>query len=334
MSGVDAKAAAAAAHLVRYPWRVWYFADTVGFEGLLAATEVTEDERYRHFAYGIARGWLGRRGFERFDYTAPGVALIELALHFEDELLVERLEELARWQMARPKAGGVTLLDPEYALWAWVDCMQFQGPFLARLAAVTGKEEYREAGLAFLLSHDEALRDASGLYSHIFDVTSRQANGVHWGRGQGWAMRGLWQTWAGLPADAPELDGIAATLAAQLGALLPFQLENGHWRTIVDDPDAYEETSVAAFYVSTAYPALQAGLLDRERHGPALERAWQAVEAQIDADGRYRGVSADTPAGDAEHYRRVPRDVTVPWGQGPALLALRERLSSKLPGPP
>jgi unsaturated rhamnogalacturonyl hydrolase len=334
VSGVDAKAAAAAAHLVRYPWRVWYFADTVGFEGLLAATEVTEDERYRHFAYGIARGWLGRRGFERFDYTAPGVALIELALHFEDELLVERLEELARWQMARPKAGGVTLLDPEYALWAWVDCMQFQGPFLARLAAVTGKEEYREAGLAFLLSHDEALRDASGLYSHIFDVTSRQANGVHWGRGQGWAMRGLWQTWAGLPADAPELDGIAATLAAQLDALLLFQLENGHWRTIVDDPDAYEETSVAAFYVSTAYPALQAGLLDPERHGPALERAWQAVEAQIDADGRYRGVSADTPAGDAEHYRRVPRDVTVPWGQGPALLALRERLSSKLPGPP
>lgn len=334
MSGVDAKAAAAAAHLVRYPWRVWYFADTVGFEGLLAATELTDDERYRHFAYGIARGWVGRPDVERFDYTAPGVALIELALHFEDELLLQRLEELARWQMTRPKAGGVTLLDPEYALWVWVDCMQFQGPFLAQLAAVTGKEEYRKAGLAFLLSHDEALRDASGLYSHIFDITSRQANGVHWGRGQGWAMRGLWQTWTRLPVDAPELDGIAATLAAQLDALLPFQLENGHWRTIVDDPDAYEETSVAAFYVSTAYPALQAGLLDPERHGPALERAWQAVEAQIDADGRYRGVSADTPAGDAEQYRRVARDVTVPWGQGPALLALRERLSSKLPGPP
>jgi unsaturated rhamnogalacturonyl hydrolase len=102
----------------------------------------------------------------------------------------------------------------------------------------------------------------------------------------------------------------------------------------VDDPQAYEETSVAAFYVSTAYPAVEAGLLDRERHGPALERAWGAVEAQIDADGRYRGVSADTPAGDAEHYRRIPRDVTVPWGQGPALLALRERLRFKLQGPP
>jgi unsaturated rhamnogalacturonyl hydrolase len=331
VSDLAAKAAALAGHLVSYPWRVWYFADTVGFEGLLAATELTEDERYRHFAYGLARGWLGRHGFERFDYTAPGVALIELALQFEDELLMRRLEELGRWQTSRPKAGGLTLLDPEYALWAWVDCMQFQGPFLTRLAAVTGKEEHREAGIRFLLSHDEALRDSSGLYSHVFDVTSRRANGVHWGRGQGWAMRGLWQTWLQLPPDARERDAIAATLSAQLDALLPFQLENGHWRTIVDDPQAYEETSVAAFYVATGHPALAAGLLDRERHGPALERAWRAVEAQIDVDGRYRGVSADTPAGDADHYRRVSRDVTVPWGQGPALLALRER---KLPGPP
>jgi unsaturated rhamnogalacturonyl hydrolase len=331
VNGLAATAAAAAAtHLVRYPWRVWYFADTVGFEGLLAATELTEDERYRHFAHGIARGWLGRRGFERFDYTAPGVALIELALHFEDELLVRRLEELARWQIERPKAGGVTLLDPEYALWAWVDCMQFQGPFLTRLAAVTGKGEYRAAGIRFLLSHDEALRDSSGLYSHIFDVTSRQANGVHWGRGQGWAMRGLCQTWLNLPPDEPGRAAIGATLAAQLDALLPFQLESGHWRTIVDDPEAYEETSVAAFYVSTASPALRAGLLDADRHASALERAGRAVEAAIDTDGRYRGVSADTPAGDAGHYRRIPRDVTVPWGQGPALLALRER---KLPGP-
>lgn len=321
------KARALAEHLVRYPWRVWYFADSVGFEGLLAATEVTGDGRYRDFAYGVARGWLGRDGeWRRFDYTAPGVAMIELALHFEDGALLAKLEELAEWQTRRPKAGGVALLDPEYALWAWVDCMQFQGPFLTRLAAVTGKEKYREAGLWFLLSHHEALVDESALYSHIFDVTARRANGVHWGRGQGWAMRGLWQTWSHLGEDDAKRATVGEILAAQLDALLPLQQQSGHWRTIVDNPEAYEETSVAAFYVATASPALRAGLLDRERHEPVLERAWAAVEGSIDADGRYRGVSSDTHAGDAEHYRRVPRDVTVPWGQGPALLALRERL--------
>jgi unsaturated rhamnogalacturonyl hydrolase len=323
--------------LVRYPWEVWWFADSVGFEGLLAATEVTGHERYEHFVYGVGRGWLGRLlprwgifaapGWHRFDHTAPGVALLEVALRFQDEQLLAKLEGLADWQQTRPMAGGITLLDPEYALWAWVDCMQFQGPFLTRLAAVTGNAEYRDAGLEFLFSHHDALTDESRLYSHVFDVTKQEANGIHWGRGQGWAMRGLWQTWSHLPPDEPHRGRVGEILSGHLDALVAFQLETGHWRTIVDDPEAYEETSVAAFYVSTAYPALRNGLLDESLHGVAVERAWRAVESAIDGDGRYRGVSANTHAGDLRHYRSVPRDVVVPWGQGPALLAIKERLA-------
>jgi len=330
------RAAALADRLVRHRWQVWWFADSVGFEGLLAATEVTGDERYRHFAYGLVRGWLARTlprwgawqtpGWHRFDHTAPGTAMVDLAVHFQDDQLLSKLEELAEWQTARPQAGGVVLLDPEYALWAWVDCMQFQGPFLTRLAAATGNEAHRAAGVRFLLSHHEVLADESRLYSHVYDVTLGRANGIHWGRGQGWAMRGLWQTWSHLPKDSQERAQIGAILSAHLDALVAFQQESGHWRTIVDDPEAYEETSVAAFYVSTAYPALVAGLLDEDRHGPAVERAWRAVEAAIGDDGRYRGVSADTHAGDVEHYRSVQRDVICPWGQGPAVLAIQERL--------
>jgi unsaturated rhamnogalacturonyl hydrolase len=335
------QAGLAAEHLIRYPWRVWWFADSVGFEGLLAATEITGDERYRDFAYGMTQAWLskavtrsgapgtlGRAAAEwdRFDFTAPAVALVELALHYENDVLLSKLEELAEWQMWRPQAGGVSLLDPEYALWVWVDCMQFQGPFLTRLAAATGKEEYRRAGVRFLLSHHEVLADQTSLYSHTYDVTLREANGIHWGRGQGWAMRGLWQTWSQLPDGDPDRDSIARILATHLDALVPFQQTSGHWRTIVDDAGAYEETSVAAFYVSTAYAALRAGILDGDRHEPVLERAWGALEAAIGEDGRLRGVSGNTHAGDAAHYRSVPRDVVVPWGQGPALLAIRERL--------
>jgi unsaturated rhamnogalacturonyl hydrolase len=335
------KAALAAELLIRYPWRVWWFADSVGFEGLLAATEVTGDERYRDFAYGMTQAWLSRTttrmgapgtlgrapaDWDRFDFTAPGVAMVELALHYENDALLGKLEELAEWQMWRPQAGGVTLLDPEYALWAWVDCMQFQGPFLTRLAAVTGNDEYRRAGVRFLLTHHDVLADASGLYSHTYDVTLRAANGIHWGRGQGWAMRGLWQTWSHLPDGDPNRDTVGGILATHLGALVRFQQESGHWPTIVDDPASYEETSVAAFYVSTAYPALRAGILDAGRHEPALERAWQAVDAAVDEHGRLRGVSGNTHAGDVAHYRSVPRDAVVPWGQGPALLAIRERL--------
>jgi unsaturated rhamnogalacturonyl hydrolase len=327
---MNAPTARVADQLVRYPWNVWWFADSVGFEGLIAATELTGDERYRHFAYGIARGWMGRArdSWHRHDYTAPGSAMVALALYFEDEELLATLERLASWQIWRPRAGDVVLLDPEYALWVWVDCMQFQGPFLTKLAGATGNAEYREAGLAFLFSHHDALVDASGMYSHIYDVTMRRANMIHWGRGQGWAMRGLWQTWENLPLEDPARDRIAGILAEQLDALIPFQQSSGHWRTIIDDPLAYEESSVAAFYVSTGLPALRNGLLASGTHAAALEQAWRAVEAVIDEEGRVCGVSGNTHAGDVEHYRTVKRDVIVPWGQGPALLALKERLSS------
>jgi unsaturated rhamnogalacturonyl hydrolase len=334
------RAALAGEHLIRYPWRVWWFADSVGFEGLLAATELTGDERYRDFAYGMTQAWLSRtlartgapgtlgRGagadWDRFDFTAPGVAMVELALHYGNDVLLGKLEELAEWQIWRPRAGGVPLLDPQYALWVWVDCMQFQGPFFTRLAAVTGNERLRREGVRFLLSHHDVLADATGLYSHTYDVTLRAANGIHWGRGQGWAMRGLWQTWSHLPDGDGDGERIGRILAAHLDALVPFQQESGHWRTVVDDPRAYEESSVAAFYVSTAAAAVRAGLLDPRRHEPALERAWRAVEAAMDETGRLRGVSGNTHAGDAAHYRSVERDVVVPWGQGPALLALLE----------
>jgi len=314
--------------LVRYDWRVWYFADSVGCEGLLAATDLTGEEAYRHFVYGLAQGWAARSApWQRYDYTAPGVALLDVARHFGDARLRARLLDWAEWQAHLTQAGGQVLLDPAYALWVWVDCMQFQGPFFAHLGRETGDARHDRQAERFLLAQAEALRDESGLFSHVYDVTTCAANGVHWARGQGWAMRGLWQTYRALPPDRPSRPRIAELLRAQLDALLPYQRESGHWRTIVDDPDAYEETSVAAFYVATATPALDAGLLDAARHAGPLERAWAAVLAAVDDTGWYRGVSADTPAGDAAHYKDdIARDRLVPWGQGPFLLALHAYL--------
>lgn len=329
-------AAAAAQHLVRYRWETWWYADSVGFEGLLAATDITGESRFQDFAYGMARAWLGRRRARRndppppfhwSDHTAPAAAMIELALRYDDAELLAELERLADWLISRPQAGGLPLLDPGQALCVWVDCMQFQGPFLARLARATGQQRFEDGAVWFLLGHDRVLRGEAGLYSHIYDVTTGRANGVHWGRGQGWAMLGLWQTLAQLPGSSLAAERIRALLAAHLDALIEFQAPSGHWPTIVDDPRSYEESSVAAFYLATAIPALAAGLLDRSRHAPSLQRAAAAFGDALHADGRYTGVSGNTHAGPAERYRMIPLDVVVPWGQGPALLAAQAWLA-------
>jgi|SRR5579884_2230526 len=316
-------------HLIRYPWQIWYFGDTVGVEGLLAASEISGDEAYRSFAYGLARAWLARSSpWQRYDYTAPGRAMVALAQRYGDDGLTAKLVEWAGWQSHLTQAGGHVLVDPLDAFWVWVDCMQFQGPFFAALGRATGDQRWFREADRFLLSHAEALRDENGLYSQIYDIVSRETNGIHWGRGQGWAMLGLWQTYEFLPDGWPSRPRIAELLRDLIETMEPFQMENGHWRTIVDDPDAGEETSIAAFYVATVAPAIRAGILDA-RHTSSVERAWRAVESSLVADGRFLGVSADTLPGTPEEYKAIPIDVIVPWGQGPFLLALEAMLNSE-----
>ena len=70
----------AALTLERLTRTTWSFGDSVGVEGLLAASDALGDERYAAFARGLVRGWATRRHpFVRLDCTAPGKAMVELA---------------------------------------------------------------------------------------------------------------------------------------------------------------------------------------------------------------------------------------------------------------
>ncbi len=78
-SQLSSLAAPAADRLLAYAWKLWFWGDSIGFEGLLDAAELTGQEKYLAFVYGVFKGWLAREGFRsQFDYTAPGVALLRV----------------------------------------------------------------------------------------------------------------------------------------------------------------------------------------------------------------------------------------------------------------
>ncbi len=67
----------AADFLMGYPWKVWFWGDSIGMEGLLDASDLTGTEKYSSFVYGAFKAWIPRMQFRsRFDHTAPGVALL------------------------------------------------------------------------------------------------------------------------------------------------------------------------------------------------------------------------------------------------------------------
>ena len=67
-------AAKAAGTLLSYPWKVWFWGDSIGLEGLLNATELTGDAQYRGFVYGLFKAWIAREQFrsERGSYGSAG----------------------------------------------------------------------------------------------------------------------------------------------------------------------------------------------------------------------------------------------------------------------
>ncbi len=203
---------------------------------------------------------------------------------------------------ARPVPGQPRVHRPDLAglgRLIWVDCMHTD--------AALGRADLIEESAA-------ALQDGTGLFHHGYDVWTGQPNGVHWGRGQGWA---LW----GLVATLVQQD--SAPLRARLGALVRALSEyetEGRWRTIVDSPDAAVESSVSALVAAGLLYGLDAGVVPPSAAGLA-DRALAYTIAAASAEDGALVVSEATPVGTPVTYLSR-RSGVFPWGQGPLLVAL------------
>jgi unsaturated rhamnogalacturonyl hydrolase len=124
-------------------------------------------------------------------------------------------------------------------------------------------------------------------------------------------------------AEDAALRTIREAFLSQARALAPLQAPDGLWRTILDDPSSYTETSASAAIAYAWLKALRLGVLGGEFRAAALKAA-RGVVAKIDADGTVLGVSHGTSVGmDAGHYRSI-RVAPTAYGQGLTFLLLTE----------
>jgi unsaturated rhamnogalacturonyl hydrolase len=350
---LEASARKAAELLMRHPWKVWFWGDSIGLEGLLDASVLTGDERYADFVYGLLKAWIARRHpRSRFEYTAAGVALLRVHERTGDEALLQAALDHAEYLAAfrRTDSGAYVRYEdaaielppelpashPEFARFAagarnvseggpcvFVDNMHFDGPFFSRLYSLTGEDRFRELAVDNILPSIELLFDKkAGLFHHFWQERTGRPNGVLWGRGNGWAMLGLMHALAFLPESDAAYPVILGVIRRQAEALANLQDPSGDWHTVLDDAGSYLETSIAAFVVDGFCTALRQGWLP-PRFRPTVDRALEAVRSHVEPDGKLSGVSYETfPSTRPEHYRQMPRDAVVPWGQGPLLTAL------------
>ncbi|MGC3954798.1 MAG: glycoside hydrolase family 88 protein [Propionicimonas sp.] len=333
------------------PYETWNFGDSVAFEALIEASEVLGEPQWAAFARGWARAWATRATpYRELDCTAPGWAIVHLGERFDDRLLIDAAVGLAEELVSRPTLRGLfrtwrhsplmlpygpATLPPSQAelvadppAGAFLDCLHFDPPFLTAVGRVAGRPDLLRIGIDQALAYVRVLQQPNGLFDHFILDGLSGSFGPGWGRGQGWALLGLLDAVAEIEATAdPELQADADRLRlaadALIAGMIPLQSADGHWPAVVDVPSSGVESSTAAFMAAGFFRAVSLGIADRPEVIEAARRAADAVAASLDENGVLTEVSAAVMAcTEPTHYEHVPRGFTVPWGQGPALLAL------------
>jgi unsaturated rhamnogalacturonyl hydrolase len=354
-------ASRAADRLLPHPWKMWFWGDSIGLEGLLDASELTGDQKYFGYVYALIKGWIAReRNRSEFDYTAPGVALLRLLRRTSDpglrEAALRHADYMAGFRRTRCGAyvryenahierppempGGCASLPlhgPESnggGPCIFVDSVHFDGPFFAALHSLTGDRRYRDLAVENILSQLDLLYEPSErLFHHFWIERTEKPNGILWARGNGWGLLGVALVLEELGCADPENQRLSRVLRDGIVRLAELQDASGAWHTILTDPGSYVETSTAAFYVDIICRAIRLGLVEEGKYAAVIDSAMQYLLRHVAADGALEGVSYETfPSTRAEHYRSMPRGAVVPWGQGPLLAAFRSYAGLYLPG--
>lgn len=263
----------------------WTFAAL--YAGFMAVPDAAGGERYRDAMLKMARGFHFEPGprVAHADDIAISQTYLDLYLRSHDAAMLAPTKKRVDAVMLLPD-------NPEQPLWWWCDALFMAPPVLAKLARATGERKYldfmnREWWItsALLYSTKDHLyfRDKSFLNAH-------EANGssVYWSRGNGWVFAGLARVLTEMPEDYPSRSRYVAQFKEMAEELASLQGADGLWRPGLLDADAYKlpENSGSAFYTYGFAWGINAGILDRKKYRPVVERAWKGLLAHVYEDGR------------------------------------------------
>lgn len=210
----------------------------------------------------------------------------------------------------------------------WLDDMFMAIPAIAYMGAYTNDSKYfDEAAKQIMLFKDKMWVKEKKLFRHGWVEAMNPPPAFHWGRANGWAILTMCEVLDVLPENHPQRGAILDLLRQHIEGLVALQGKDGFWHQLLDRNDSYEESSCTAIYTYCIAHAINQGWISALAYGPAVQLAWHAVEASIDAQGRFMNTCVGTGMGfDPAFYMYRPVSTAAAHGYGPAIWAGAEML--------
>lgn len=290
--------------------------------GWVKAWRATGDAQYAAWVRAWVDGCLQRGAVIEHANDVP-LAYAALALHAE-------MPDVRYWALAEQAAAYIfegaqrapdgTLIHLDNMVWD--DTLIGITPFLLSMYAATAEQRYLEEAIDQVLKHSAHLQDpATGLYHHAWRPATNTLDGpAFWGRGNGWVVLAVADLLAALPHDHELRGAVQAVFTRHAAGLVAHQDGSGRWRTVINRPDAYLETSASALIAAGLATGLREGDLDRAMYGAPVSSALAGVWSQVNAGGIVGGVSAPTWPMPEDEYLERPISSFERYGQGVVLL--------------
>lgn len=300
----------------KYPFFDWTYTTGILNSSLVQLAELTGDESYVEYALKQVEYPLS--GYKRVDPKPGGVtdwnvfyalrrydeldfvgtqngALIDLNNHTGKPIhedYIQRGAEHIRHGQQRLADGTLVRDWPEKGT-IWADDLYMGPALMTRYAAAYGDKEMLADAVLQIDNFNKYLwREKTGLYWHGYYSERNQPAGHHWGRCNGWIMKGTVEVMDLLRPESAEFARLLGYLKRQIDGLKKYQRPSGMWMQVLDHK-SYEETSCTVLFAGAIAHAVTRGWISSD-YAPMALKAWEAVKANRIKDGKVLKVCVGT----------------------------------------
>ncbi|MDN5287125.1 MAG: glycosyl hydrolase [Mucilaginibacter sp.] len=261
------------------------------------------------------------------DNTVFGAVPLQLYIQTKDRQYLETGIAFAdkQWTLpANPKPGQEELANKglSWQTRLWIDDMFMITTIQVQAYRATRDEKYINRAASEMVYYLENLQRPNGLFFHAPDVP------FFWARGNGWMAAGMTEILNALPSNNPNRPAILAGYKKMMASLRDYQALDGMWRQLIDDKDAWEESSGTAMFTYALITGVKKGWLNENEYGPLARKAWLALTEKINANAEVEGVCEGTnKKNDRQYYLDREALTGDMHGQAPVLWCAQAILS-------